>query len=188
MTERTAFKGWCILELMGHRRLAGLVQDAELAGGAFIRIDIPSTPPATQFYAPGAVYCITPTTEEIARAVAAKARPEPVAEWELRGLLASSPAPEDTDDQDDPMCAVCHEVVPDGGKCACERAEDAAEAEAQAANDRAAAGMPPQALPRCPVHETTDGDAVTNWQCLLEEGHPGDHQYDPARLPLEVPF
>jgi hypothetical protein len=89
MSEREAFKGWCILELMGHRRLGGFVSDAELAGGAFVRIDIPCDPPATQFYAPAAVYCITPTTEAIARELARKVRPEPVAEWELPKLAAN---------------------------------------------------------------------------------------------------
>jgi hypothetical protein len=79
--------GWAILELMGHRRLGGLL--TEVPGGAlagFIRIDVPGDGAemvATQFYAPAAVYCITPTTEALARAVAAKARPEPVQRWEL---------------------------------------------------------------------------------------------------------
>lgn len=32
--------GWCVLELMGHRRLAGQVQSVELASAPFLRIDI----------------------------------------------------------------------------------------------------------------------------------------------------
>lgn len=70
---------------MGHRRLAGKLTEATLAGGAFLRLDIPrhEGPTMTQFYAPGAVYCITPTTEEIARAVAANCEPEPVHQFEL---------------------------------------------------------------------------------------------------------
>lgn len=89
------FAAWGILELMGHRRLAGYVQEAELAGHGLIRIDIPSDPPVTQFYGAGSVYCLTPTTEEIARAVAATNRPEPVHRWEL------PPAHKDIDD--DPL-------------------------------------------------------------------------------------
>lgn len=89
------FEGWAILELMGHRRLAGYVQEAELAGGAFLRLDVPDpdelpgpiggthAPLATQFYAPHAVYCLTPTTEETAREVARLSRPQPVKRWEL---------------------------------------------------------------------------------------------------------
>src|SRR6185369_11008200 len=78
--------------------------EQDIAGAAFIRIDVPGylhTEPtgeqderdtATQFYAPGAVYCITPTSEEMARAVAEGNRPRPVSEWELRRAL---PAPSD---------------------------------------------------------------------------------------------
>lgn len=94
------FAEWCILELMGHRRLAGFVRDVELAGSRFLRLDVPGEDGtvATQFYSPAAVYCMTPTTEEIARAVALGNRPAPVTRWEL-------PAPaqrtSDVGDQDE---------------------------------------------------------------------------------------
>lgn len=95
-SEKDGYRGWAILELMGHRRLAGYVLEQEIAGHGFIRIDVydrvwiegEHVPPvATQFYSPNAVYCLTPTTPEIAIAVAKSSRPEPVARWEL-------PAPE----------------------------------------------------------------------------------------------
>lgn len=119
----TAFEGWVILELMGHRRLAGYLSERQIGGASFLRIDVPSndickrcsgngglqetdldgrpthtedpctgcdgygTPlHASQFYASSAVYCITPTTEETARRVAALARPAPVQNWELPAL------------------------------------------------------------------------------------------------------
>jgi len=82
-----AFEGWCILELMGHRRLGGYVTEAVIAGAGLIRIDVPGLRPgetaATQFYSPSARYCLTPTTEAIARALAASAQPQPVQRWEL---------------------------------------------------------------------------------------------------------
>lgn len=89
MAEQTTtekFASWAILELMGHRRLAGYVTEEEIAGASLLRIDIPlgeGEAPVTQFYSAGAIYCITPTTEETARRVAAGARPEPVHAWEL---------------------------------------------------------------------------------------------------------
>ena len=85
MSEQT-FEGWVILELMGHRRLGGYLREHELAGAAFLRLDVPGpagSPVATQFYSASAVYCITPTTEELARAVAVRNQPEPVRQWEL---------------------------------------------------------------------------------------------------------
>lgn len=116
MPEET-FEGWAILELMGHRRLAGYVREVELAGQGMLRLDIPrlqaavctcgSSDPdsashedhrpdcwlfapdeaapkdvaATQFYSPSALYCLTPTTEAIARSIAKE--PMPVQRWEL---------------------------------------------------------------------------------------------------------
>lgn len=90
MTDSDAFEGWAILELMGHRRLAGWLTEREIAGAAFVRIDVPEGDgdriATTQFYSPSAVYCITPTTEEVAIAVAVRSRPEPVHRWELPAL------------------------------------------------------------------------------------------------------
>lgn len=91
--EAKVFEGWAILELMGHRRLAGKISEVEIAGQGFLRLEIPandeeSLAGATQFYSPAAVYALTPTTEEIARAV--RSRPAPVQRWELPALL---PAP-----------------------------------------------------------------------------------------------
>lgn len=80
-----SFEGYAILELMGHRRLAGRLSEATIAGANFVRIDIPGADGvvATQFYSPQAVYAITPTTEAIARSVALHNQPEPVRMWEL---------------------------------------------------------------------------------------------------------
>ncbi len=72
------------MELMGHRKLAGMVSDQTFAGVPFIRIDIPDS--ATQFYSPAAVYCITPTTEAIAKAFAKGNTPEPVHPWEIKQI------------------------------------------------------------------------------------------------------
>jgi hypothetical protein len=105
MTETTEtagpFEGWVILELMGHRRLAGWLSEQEIAGEGFLRLDVPADQgtllerKATQFYRPAAVYCITPTTEETARQVAKLGQPAPVRRWEL-------PAPDDDDEDGEP--------------------------------------------------------------------------------------
>lgn len=117
MASETPFEGWAILELMGHRRLAGYLQEATLAGGSFIRIDIaeesiddipevlqdvrPSDANATQFYSPAAVYCITPTTEAMARAVSRGNKPAPVQRWELESApVFSGRDPQDDDEPD----------------------------------------------------------------------------------------
>lgn len=88
------FDEWAILELMGHRKLAGKVTEAAIGGGSFVRIDMPMNDGSmsTQFYSPGSIYCITPTTEEIARAMAKGYQPEPVNRWELKQLSMPDPS------------------------------------------------------------------------------------------------
>jgi|GEM_PF-1580645 hypothetical protein len=84
--EQAEFEGWVILELMGRRRLAGYLRCQQIGGAPFIRIDVPrgADPSVTQMYRPEAIYCITPTTEVIARALGQRERPEPVSPFELR--------------------------------------------------------------------------------------------------------
>lgn len=84
MSGESLFSQWCLLELMGHRRLGGLVTHEELFGQPFVRIDVHREAEViTQYYSPQAVYCLTPTTEQLARRVGALSRPQPVSPWEL---------------------------------------------------------------------------------------------------------
>jgi hypothetical protein len=87
---------WMIVELLGHRRLAGRVREVQIAGAGFLRLDIPAAgddPGRTQFVAPGSVYALHPVDETTARRAAQAWRPEPVSRWELRA------APVDEDEQ-----------------------------------------------------------------------------------------
>ena len=62
---------------------------------------------ATQFYGASSVYCLTPTTEEIARKVAEQCQVAPATAWELRRALPAVPpradAGDDEDDDDRPL-------------------------------------------------------------------------------------
>src|SRR5688500_11856019 len=95
MDNEATFEGWAILEMMGHRRLAGEVTEATVGGAGRVRLDVPGNPAATQFYPPSAVYCLTPTTEEIALAVAARNQPAPVQRWELPKPIDVPSSPDD---------------------------------------------------------------------------------------------
>lgn len=86
MSDNKQELGWTVVELMGHRRLGAFVTEQEVAGHGFLRLEIPGddgAPAATQFVSPASVYCLTPTTEAMARAVAARNQPQPVQRWEL---------------------------------------------------------------------------------------------------------
>ena len=58
--------GWCILEVMGHRKIVGYVTEVELAGAKMLRVDAPRSMGgrATQLYPPSSVYCLTPCSRE----------------------------------------------------------------------------------------------------------------------------
>lgn len=110
MSEQTtapAFEEWAIVELMGHRRLAGKVTQAEMFGTALMRLDVypgdAEQPTATQFYGGSSIYCLTPTTESVCRRFAKNVAPEPVTKWDLaeKVLPPASTARDDEDDFDD---------------------------------------------------------------------------------------
>lgn len=89
MTETDAdlFGEWCVIELMGHRRIAGYAYESRIAGQGFIRVDVhdaAGTVLLTQIYAPAAVYCIHPSTRDAVLQLASALKPPPpVQQWEL---------------------------------------------------------------------------------------------------------
>lgn len=130
MSDDNAFDQWAIIEMLGHRRVAGRVRETTLAGAGFLRLDIPATGghlEQTQYIAPGSVYALHPVSEDVARAVAAHCRPQPVNRWELPAAAAEpgdvypeAVAAEPDDDLDGDDCCVCIGDVcdPDCG-CQC---------------------------------------------------------------------
>lgn len=112
--------GWCVVELMGRRRLTGYVTPVELAGAGFLRVDVPAPGcqgtagpwQATQYIAPASVYAITPTTADLAIRAAGLGAVAPVSRWELpaagdavparSGIAAFDDAVPDPDGEDAP--------------------------------------------------------------------------------------
>lgn len=81
------FEAWAIVEVFGHQKYAGKVTEATIGGCSFVRIDIPQVgnkQPFSKMFGNGAIYAITPVTEETARAIAGHLRQEPVTEWDVR--------------------------------------------------------------------------------------------------------
>lgn len=114
---------WCVLELMGHRKVAGWVSEVEVAGHKMLRVDVPGPGmrifaampagqkpdgpwQATQFYNSSSLYGMTPTTASVAISFAVNSSPEPVTRWELKEptpAIASGRVPStfDTHHEDD---------------------------------------------------------------------------------------
>lgn len=82
--EQDGFGQWCILEVMGHRKLGGYVTEQPLFGTAMLRIDIPNAESyTTEYYGGSSIYALHPVSEEVARAFAARSRVRPVEVYEL---------------------------------------------------------------------------------------------------------
>jgi hypothetical protein len=72
---------WGIVELMGHKVVAGAISKDEMLGKPMLRVDVPATsafPSFTQFYGEAAIYCVTFTSEEVATRVAEQNKTNPV--------------------------------------------------------------------------------------------------------------
>lgn len=113
MTTPPTFDAWGIVEVMGHKRFAGHITEQQIAGAALVRVDVPevtnrrgeTVPEYSKLVGVGSVYCITPTTEEIARKAARElanydADPLPVYIPEERQLPPSTSSFDDDDDDD----------------------------------------------------------------------------------------
>jgi hypothetical protein len=72
---------WGIVELMGHKVVAGCISKDDMIGKPMLRVDVPATPAYgefTQFYGEGAIYCVTFTSEDVARLTAEQCRVNPI--------------------------------------------------------------------------------------------------------------
>ncbi len=101
MDKEERFETWAVIELFGHTRIAGMVTEATLGGCAFLRVDVPEAnghPGFTKYLGNGAIYSMTPVSEEIARAVAVNCRPAPVQPYELPERKALPHADENYED------------------------------------------------------------------------------------------
>lgn len=81
-----AFEAHCIVEIMGHQVIAGKVSEETHFGSPLMRVDVPKSSKRdgfTVYYGGGAIYKITPTTEDIVKAFVEKQDPEPVKPYML---------------------------------------------------------------------------------------------------------
>jgi hypothetical protein len=85
-TEKKTFDEWALVELFGHARIVGRVSEATIGGGAFIRVDVPNENGSiafTRFFGPGAIYSISPITEQTVVRMAANIGAEPVRPYDV---------------------------------------------------------------------------------------------------------
>jgi len=92
-SEKSTFDEWALVELFGHQRIVGKVTEATIAGGAFIRVDVPNDDGTavlfTRFFGPSAVYSMSPISREMALTLAKTQSAEPVKRYELPPALTA---------------------------------------------------------------------------------------------------
>lgn len=104
------FEQWCVVEIMGHKRFAGFVTEQAVGGASFVRIDVPAVtmpdgrpllPAFTKLFGAASIYCLSPCTEETARAFAQKMRVEAFNQYEAPRLSSSVGTDEAPDDDEE---------------------------------------------------------------------------------------
>ena len=79
MDEKIEF--WGLVELFGHQKIAGKVSEETIGGCSFIRVDVPEVDDqqaVTKYYGNGAIYSMTPTSEELVKVLVRRFRPSPI--------------------------------------------------------------------------------------------------------------
>ncbi|HKZ70621.1 MAG TPA: hypothetical protein VJL59_14190 [Anaerolineales bacterium] len=101
--KTNGFDDWCIVELFGHVTLAGRVTEQTIGGCSFIRLDVPEVngqEAFTKLLGNGAIYSITPVSEEVVTNAITHLRARPVTVYALPQPLATTNSYSDEDDED----------------------------------------------------------------------------------------
>lgn len=110
MVMTDAFESWAIVEIMGHKQLAGRVSEQVVAGQTFVRIDVPAVgglSPFTKLVGPASIYAITPVAEDVAKLYADRLRERPVSAWDFAPSVRAAIEAHVGDDDGEP-CACCN--------------------------------------------------------------------------------
>lgn len=86
-SQKKTFDEWALVELFGHARIVGRVTEATIAGGTFIRVDVPdkdgNNTVFTRYFGPGAIYSMSPIDRDLALHLAAQQDSAPVKRYEM---------------------------------------------------------------------------------------------------------
>lgn len=88
--QQEKFEQWCLVELMGRQKIAGMVTERVIAGTGFLQVDVPETrfsTPFTRLIHPNSLYAINPITEEVARIYAERLQVKPIDTWDLSAFM-----------------------------------------------------------------------------------------------------
>lgn len=96
--------------------LAGIVSEEVRFGVTMLRVDIPAInegdEPATKYFSGGALYCVTPCTEQVARAILKRENPKPVHIWGCNLVPKALPEAKAEVEELTEVCPYCNHSVP----------------------------------------------------------------------------
>lgn len=109
------YKSWSILQLLGHKTLAGFVTEENLFGVTMGRIDVPPVgdiPGWTQYFGGASIYNLTPVGEDEARLAILKLKARPIEAYVvptakpmtprlIEAMNKFDPEPSDDDNEED---------------------------------------------------------------------------------------
>ena len=109
------FEQWCVVEIMGYKKFAGFVSEQSLGGSSFVRVDVPEIvthdgkilAAFSKLFGAASICCLSPCTEETARAFASEIRQQSFSLYEAPRLPYSEPSADGVivkpvdDDEDD---------------------------------------------------------------------------------------
>jgi len=128
--NQAKFEGWAVVEVFGHQKYAGFVTTEAFGQAVLFRVDVPplperervttyyghdddgkSVPPGstvkevavqgyTKYFGPGAIYAMTPCTQEAAEKAVASIQPRKVSLVSLAPDAAVLPPHQDEDDDE----------------------------------------------------------------------------------------
>lgn len=131
MSENAKFEGWAVVEVFGHQRYAGFVSTEAFGQAVLFRVDVPplaerervtkhygydddgnSMPPGstvkeaavqgyTKYFGPGAIYAMTPCTQEAAEEAVASMQSRKVSIVSIAPNAATLPPHQDDDDDEE---------------------------------------------------------------------------------------
>lgn len=84
------FDVWGILELFGHKKIAGRISEQSIGAITLIRVDVPGEgdqPGFTKMFGGSAIYGLTPTDELTARAAARSFEEKPLECYTIRDMI-----------------------------------------------------------------------------------------------------
>lgn len=96
---------YAVVEMMGHRKVVGIISESPLGPGSLIRVDVLGSDgrvERTEHVGVGSIYCLTEVTEAVAKASAMHSAPKPSFAYDIEAISRPSlPGIGGYDDDDD---------------------------------------------------------------------------------------